>query len=105
MNGGTSVDKFQEQVADRNKKREKLLSDTEKMQRDIAETSNTIKTLETKNQENTKQLIDKLKAQIQANETQLKANEEEIARLNKVISETSAKLASFSKEVTAQATP
>ena len=105
MNGGTSVDKFQEQVADRNKKREKLLSDTEKMQRDIAETSNTIKTLETKNQENTKQLIDKLKAQIQANETQLKANEEEIARLNKVISETSAKLASFSKEVKAQATP
>lgn len=105
MNGGTSVDKFQGQVADRNKKREKLLSDTEKMQRDIAETSNTIKTLETKNQENTKQLIDKLKAQIQANETQLKANEEEIARLNKVISETSAKLASFGKEVKAQATP
>ena len=50
-------------------------------------------------------MIDKLKVQIQANETQLKANEEEIARLNKVISETSAKLASFSKEVKAQATP
>lgn len=50
-------------------------------------------------------MIDALKAQIQANKEQLKSNEEEIARLNKVIRETSAKLASFSEEVKAQATP
>ena len=96
---------LQKKVDDLKKQKGELLSDIDQRQKSLEETSNKIKELETKNQEETKQLIDELKAQIQANKEQLKSNEEEIARLNKVIRETSAKLASFSKEVKAQATP
>ena len=96
---------LQKKVDDLKKQKGELLSDIDQRQKSLEETSNKIKELETKNQKETKQLIDTLKAQIQANEAQLKASEEEIARLNKVITETSAKLASFSEEVKAQATP
>ena len=96
---------LQKKVDDLKKQKGELLSDIDQRQKSLEETSNKIKELETKNQEETKQLIDALKAQIQANKEQLKSNEEEIARLNKVIRETSAKLASFSEEVKAQATP
>ena len=96
---------LQKKVDDLKKQKGELLSDIDQRQKSLEETSNKIKELETKNQEETKQLIDELKAQIQANKEQLKSNEEEIARLNKVIRETSAKLASFSEEVKAQATP
>ena len=96
---------LQKKVDDLKKQKGELLSDIDQRQKSLEETSNKIKELETKNQEETKQLIDALKVQIQANKEQLKSNEEEIARLNKVIRETSAKLASFSEEVKAQATP
>ena len=105
MNEGMRAEDLQKKVDDLKKQKGELLSDIDQRQKSLEETSNKIKELETKNQKETKQLIDTLKAQIQANEAQLKASEEEIARLNKVITETSAKLASFSEEVKAQATP
>ena len=105
MNEGMRAEDLQKKVDDLKKQKGELLSDIDQRQKPLEETSNKIKELETKNQKETKQLIDTLKAQIQANEAQLKASEEEIARLNKVITETSAKLASFSEEVKAQATP
>lgn len=105
MNEGMRAEDLQKKVDDLKKQKGELLSDIDQRQKSLEETSNKIKELETKNQEETKQLIDALKAQIQANKEQLKSNEEEIARLNKVIRETSAKLASFSEEVKAQATP
>ena len=105
MKEGLRAEDLQKKVNDLKKQKGELLSDIGQRQKSLEETSNKIKELETKNQEETKQLIDELKAQIQANKEQLKSNEEEIARLNKVIRETSAKLASFSEEVKAQATP
>ena len=105
MKEGLRAEDLQKKVNDLKKQKGELLSDIDQRQKSLEETSNKIKELETKNQEETKQLIDELKAQIQANKEQLKSNEEEIARLNKVIRETSAKLASFSEEVKAQATP
>lgn len=105
MKEGIRAEDLQKKVNDLKKQKGELLSDIDQRQKSLEETSNKIKELETKNQEETKQLIDALKAQIQANKEQLKSNEEEIARLNKVIRETSAKLASFSEEVKAQATP
>lgn len=105
MNEGMRAEDLQKKVDDLKKQKGELLSDIDQRQKSLEETSNKIKELETKNQEETKQLIDALKVQIQANKEQLKSNEEEIARLNKVIRETSAKLASFSEEVKAQATP
>ena len=105
MKEGLRAEDLQKKVNVLKKQKGELLSDIDQRQKSLEETSNKIKELETKNQKETKQLIDTLKAQIQANEAQLKASEEEIARLNKVITETSAKLASFSEEVKAQATP
>ena len=105
MNEGMRADELQKKVDDLNKEKGLLLSDIEKRQESIAATSDKIKDLETKNQEDTKQLIDDLKAQIQENQERLKTSQEEIARLNKVIEDTSEKLAQYSQVVRSQMTP
>ena len=105
MNEGMRADELQKKVDDLNKEKGLLLSDIEKRQESIAVTSDKIKDLETKNQEDTKQLIDDLKAQIQENQERLKTSQEEIARLNKVIEDTSEKLAQYSQVVRSQMTP
>ena len=105
MTEGMRADELQKKVDDLNKEKGLLLSDIEKRQESIAVTSDKIKDLETKNQEDTKQLIDDLKAQIQENQERLKTSQEEIARLNKVIEDTSEKLAQYSQVVRSQMTP
>lgn len=105
MNEGMRADELQKKVDDLNKEKGLLLSDIEKRQESIAATSDKIKDLETKNQEDTKQLIDDLKAQIQENQERLKTSQEEIARLNKVIEDTSEKLAQYGQVVRSQMTP
>ena len=77
---------------------QKKVDDLKKKEGELLLRQESLEKTRNKNQKETNQLIDDIKEQ-------LKANEEEIARLNKVIRETSAKLASFSEEVKAQATP
>lgn len=105
MNEGMRAEDLQKTVDNLNKVKGQLLYDIDQQQKALEDTSNQIKKLEGKNQADTKQLIDQLKAQIQESQEQLKANQEEIARLNKVIAETSAKLEHYSQEVKSQMTP
>ena len=97
MNEGIRVEGVQN-LNDLNEKKQKILDVIRGRKEVIADLRKRMDALEKENQKDTKQLIDDLKEQ-------LKANEEEIARLNKVIRETSAELANFSEKVKAQATP
>ena len=105
MNEEMRAEDLQKKVDNLNKVNGQLLYNIDQQQKALEDTSNQIKNLEDTNQAKTKQLIDQLKAWIQESQGQLKANQEEIARLNNVIAETSAKLEHYSQEVKSQMTP
>ena len=79
-----------------------VISEREKAIQDLRKR---VADLEIANKEDTKLLINDLEAQIQKSQKIIKTSQEEIERLNKVIEDTSAKLAYYSQVMGSQMTP